>query len=80
MVLDSWGFCVFRKRLAGPEVFLAAEDQLEDLLNKIAPRTEELKKESEELHRTSSSCEGWFYSSILLLAKGSCIFIYLISM
>ncbi|PLW31901.1 hypothetical protein PCANC_22747 [Puccinia coronata f. sp. avenae] len=49
---------LLRKRLAGPEVFLAAEDQLEDLLNNIARSTEELKKESEELHRTSSSCEG----------------------
>ncbi|KAA1120371.1 hypothetical protein PGTUg99_003121 [Puccinia graminis f. sp. tritici] len=42
----------------GPELFLATEEQVEELLNNISKKTEELKKLAEELHRTVSTSQG----------------------
>jgi hypothetical protein len=42
----------------GPEVFLATEQQVSELLDTIAKKTETLKKEAEELYRSYSTAEG----------------------
>ncbi|KAA1106725.1 hypothetical protein PGTUg99_014882 [Puccinia graminis f. sp. tritici] len=42
----------------GPEVFLATEEQVVELLDNISKKTEELKNVAEELHRTGSTSEG----------------------
>ncbi|KAA1132381.1 hypothetical protein PGTUg99_004211 [Puccinia graminis f. sp. tritici] len=49
---------LLRNRLMGPEVFLATEQQVSELLDTIAKKTETLKKEAEELYRSYSTAEG----------------------
>ncbi|KAA1111852.1 hypothetical protein PGT21_013892 [Puccinia graminis f. sp. tritici] len=49
---------LLRNRLMGPEVFLATEQQVSELLDTIAKKTESLKKEAEDLHRSNSTAEG----------------------
>jgi hypothetical protein len=42
----------------GPEVFLATEDEVDELLNNISEKTAMLKREAEELGRTESTSES----------------------
>ncbi|KAA1115642.1 hypothetical protein PGTUg99_018995 [Puccinia graminis f. sp. tritici] len=58
---------LLRNRLMGPEVFLATEDQVEELLNNISEKTKELKKLAEELHITNSTSQDRNEEERLLL-------------
>jgi hypothetical protein len=40
---------VIRKRLRGPEIFLATEEEVNDLLKDIAGHSDKLRKELDEL-------------------------------
>jgi cell division septum initiation protein DivIVA len=42
----------FRKRLTGPELFLATQEEVDQLLDNISQKAKELTSEAELLHRT----------------------------
>ncbi|PLW07437.1 hypothetical protein PCANC_27288 [Puccinia coronata f. sp. avenae] len=48
---------LLRNRLIGPEVFLATDDQANELLNNISQKLDQLKKDAELLNQTVLTAE-----------------------